>query len=288
MPAICPPSIRRITLYNGCTIAYTDEGEGRDTLVFIHGLGAYSGTWQKNTAALRQHFRCIAIDLPGNGHSATGDFPYTMDFFAHCLIDFIGRMNLRRVTLAGHSMGGQIALTAALLLPACCDRLVLCAPAGFETFSAHERLLYKASLDYLSWLSDHDQHIKHLVRTSFYRLPKDALSLEHKLSAMARRQPARHYKMMTDRCIAAMLAEPVIGRLHLVEQPVLTIFGEQDALIPNTLLHPVSTRRLAESGVRKLRHGTLHMIRNCGHFVQWECAARVNSLITDWMRQQPA
>ena len=279
-----PPPLHKAVLYNGSSIAYTDEGRGPQTLIFVHGLGAYSGTWQKNTMALSRHFRCIAIDLPGNGHSGTGDYPYTMDFFAHCLIDFIGRLGLERVTLVGHSMGGQIALTAALLMPACCDRIVLCAPAGFEIFTAHERIMYKASLDYMSWLSTNEQAIQHLVHSSFYKMPRDAARLKQSLAAIAGRQPARHYKMMTDRCIAAMLAEPVAARLGEIRHPVLVIFGMQDALIPNPLLHPISTEKLAKDGVRKLQSGTLHMIPNCGHFVMWECAAKVNGLITEWMR----
>lgn len=289
MPAtISPPYIQKTTLFNGCTVTYTDEGSGDDTLLFIHGLGTYSGTWQKNIATLQKHFRCIAIDLPGNGFSGTGDYPYSMDFFARSIIDFIGRMGLSRVTLVGHSMGGQIALTAALMLPACCDRLVLCAPAGFEAFTAHECMMYKASLDYMSWMSSNEHSIHHLVHTSFHKLPKDAGRLQNALLAIAREQPARHYKLMTDRCIAAMLAEPVVEKLALITQPVLVIFGERDALIPNTLLHPINTKQMATAGVRKLRHGTLHMIPDCGHFVQWECAAKVNSVIGEWMRKVTA
>ena len=146
-------------------------------------------------------------------------------------------------------------------------------------------MMYKASLNCVSWLTSNEQSIHHLVHTSFHKMPRDAARLQSSLLTIAQKQPARHYKMMTDRCIAAMLAEPVVEKLQYIAQPVLVIFGEQDALIPNTLLHPVSTRHLATSGVRKLRSGMLHMIRDCGHFVQWECATKVNSLIVDWMRQ---
>lgn len=288
LTAPCSLGFKQITLYNGCTIAYTDEGKGDETLVFIHGLGTYSGTWQKNVAGLCTRFRCIAIDLPGNGCSGTGDYPYSMDFFSRCIIDFIGRLGLQRVTLVGHSMGAQIAMTASLLLPACCDKLVLCAPAGFETFSLHERMMYKASVKYMSWLSTNEQAIWHLVHTGFYHMPKDAFYLSDELAKIAQKQPAGHYKMMTDRCISAMMAEPVAGRLHLLTQPVLVIFGGQDALIPNTLLHLTTTRKLAESSVKRLKRGTLHMIRSCGHFVQWECAKKVNILIATWVKSATA
>jgi pimeloyl-ACP methyl ester carboxylesterase len=272
-----------LTLFNGCTIAYTDEGSGPDTIFFIHGLGTYSGTWQKNIASLKSTHRCIAIDLPGNGHSGTGNYPYTMDFFAHCVIDAIGRLGLKHVTLAGHSMGGQIALTAALLAPQCCERLLLFAPAGFETFTAHEQMMYKASISYASWLTTNEGAIRHLVQAGFRNMPKDANKLSDTLTKLMHRQPARHYKMMTDKCIHAMLDEPVYDRLKKIEQPVLAIFGEDDALIPNTLLHPSTTKQVGAAGIKQLKHGVLKMVPRCGHFVQWECAAEVNKLVTDWL-----
>lgn len=286
--ATLPPGTKKITLYNGCKIAYRDEGTGDETIVFIHGLGLFNGTWQKNIEGLKERYRCVALDLPGNGYSEAGDYPYTMDFFARCIIDFIGRLGLRHVTLAGHSMGGQIAMTASLMLPACCDRIILFAPAGFERFAAHERLMFKASMDYLSWFTSHEQAMQQLVRSSFYHMPQDARTLENALIRIAAQQPARHYKTMTDRCIAAMLAEPVADKLQLLSPPVLVLFGEQDALIPNTLLHPISTKKLAESAVKKLKKGTLHVLPRCGHFIQWECADKVNTIIHDWISRTTA
>jgi len=279
------PVSHSLTLYNGCKISYTDEGDGPQTILFVHGLGAYNRTWIKNTEILQSHCRCIAIDLPGNGHSSTGDYPYTMEFFAHCLIDFIGRMKLQNVILAGHSMGGQIVLTAAIMEPSCCERIILFSPAGFETFSAHERMMYEASLKYLSMLTSNRQAIQHLIHTSFYQFPKDAERLESELIRIMEHQPGQHYKTMTDRCIAAMLAEPVFKKLHTIKQPTLIFFGEKDALIPNTLLHPGTTLRVAETGKKEFKHAKLVILKNCGHFVQWEKASLVNAAIQTWIQE---
>jgi pimeloyl-ACP methyl ester carboxylesterase len=211
-----------------------------------------------------------------------------MDFFARCVIDTIGRLGLKHVTLAGHSMGGQIALTAALLEPGCCERILLFAPAGFETFSSHEKMMYKTSITYGSWLTSDEGAIRHLVRAGFRNMPRDASKLSETLTKLMHKQPARHYKMMTDRCIHAMLEEPVFDRLKNIQQPVLAIFGEDDALIPNTLLHPTSTRQTAMAGIRQLKNGSLKMIPDCGHFVQWECAGVVNKIVNDWLASPAA
>jgi len=275
----CPPQLQFVELYNGCKVAYSDTGGTGPALLFVHGLGAYGGSWQKNTTALSNEFRCICLDLPGNGCSQTGDYPYTMDFFARSVIDFIGRLGLRNLTIVGHSMGAQISMTAVLMEPACCDRLVLCAPAGFERFSMQEQLMYNTSLSYMSWFSGNEQAIHQLIRVGFHKVPVDVATLLDTMTAIADNQPARHYKLMTERCITSMLAEPVYPRLGEIRQPALVIFGEQDAMIPNQLFHPLTTRKLAVSGVKRMQKAELIMLPNCGHMVMWECANAVNEAI---------
>jgi pimeloyl-ACP methyl ester carboxylesterase len=56
-------------------INYIDEGTGTTTLLMIHGLANYALGWKRNISELRKYYRCIAIDLPGNGLSEPGDFP---------------------------------------------------------------------------------------------------------------------------------------------------------------------------------------------------------------------
>lgn len=279
----CPPQLQFIELFNGCKVAYSDTATAGPTLLFVHGLGAYGGSWEKNTGPLSRNFRCISLDLPGNGCSQTGDYPYTMDFFARCLIDFIGRLGLKNITIVGHSMGAQIAMTAVLMEPRCCDKLVLCAPAGFEKFSAQERMMYNASLSYMSWFTGNEQAIHQLIRVGFHKLPVDVAELIDTMTSIADRQPVRHYKMMTERCINAMLDEPVYPRLGEITQPTLVLFGEQDAMIPNQLFHPLTTRKLAMSGVKRMQKAQLIMLPNCGHMVMWECANKVNEAIGTWL-----
>ena len=127
-----PYQTGELTLSNGCTVKYIDEGQGTETIFFIHGLANYALCWQRNIEALKANYRCIALDLPGNGLSDHGDYSYSIDFFAECAVEVIQSLQLKNVCLAGHSMGGQIAIAAALKYPTLVSRLILCAPAGFE------------------------------------------------------------------------------------------------------------------------------------------------------------
>ena len=277
-------TIHHIQLYNGCRVAYTDEGAGSQTILFIHGLATYGKSWMRNMEALKKNSRCIAIDLPGNGYSDGGDYPYTMAFFARSIIDFIGRLKLTNVCLAGHSMGGQIALTMLTEAPGCAERLLLCAPAGFEHFTDSDRMLYQQALQYSSWFSDDENSLRQTLRNSFYRFPQSAAVMVEELVKLMRAQPAVKYRKMIDHCVQAMLAEPVYASLSSIKQPTLILFGEQDALIPNKLLHPQSTRQVAEAGARALPNATLRLIPRCGHFLQWEKAEPVNGWVDKWLK----
>lgn len=264
-------------------MAYMDTGKGKHTLLFIHGLANYSAGWQHNMAALAKKYRCIAIDLPGNGLSENVATPYSITFFSKCITDFIGRMGLQQVTLVGHSMGGQIALKMLADTPGCAERLVLCAPAGFEQFSEMDKLMYQGSMQYMSWFSNDEFNLQETLRNSFYRFPKAAESMIGDLTAFLRRQQSSDYRRMIDQCVNSMLQEAVFDKLKTIQQPTLVMYGEMDGLIPNKIIHPVSTKEIGLQGTRQMPNATLEMIPQCGHFLQWEKAERVNELIMNWL-----
>ena len=61
-----------------------------------------------------------------------------MTYYAQVIKEFADKKGIENLVLVGHSMGGQIALTAALQYPDLVDKLVLIAPTGFETFNKGE------------------------------------------------------------------------------------------------------------------------------------------------------
>ncbi|MEN0006821.1 MAG: alpha/beta fold hydrolase, partial [Bacteroidota bacterium] len=134
-----PYEVHTLALDDTTTIAYVDEGEGSKTLLFVHGLGSYLRAWDKNISVLSKDYRCIAVDLPGYGKSSKGNYAFDMQFFAQALQQFIQQLDLKEITLVGHSMGGQIAMHVVLDEVAAVEKLVLLAPAGFEVFTDQEK-----------------------------------------------------------------------------------------------------------------------------------------------------
>jgi pimeloyl-ACP methyl ester carboxylesterase len=92
------------------------------------------------------------------------------------------------------------------------------------------------------------------------------------------------WRDMSLKSINGMLNEQVQQYLHNIEIPVLVIFGEQDRLIPNTLIHFGETPEgIAKKATALFPQGTYKLIKYAGHFVQMEKGEEVNRLIGDWL-----
>ncbi|MGW0769487.1 alpha/beta fold hydrolase [Streptomyces sp. NPDC002676] len=94
------------TTRDGVEIFYRDWGNGRP-VVFIHGWPLNGDAWQDQLKAVADSgFRGIAHDRRGHGRSTPVYDGYDFDTFADDLNDVITSLDLRDVTLVGHSMGG--------------------------------------------------------------------------------------------------------------------------------------------------------------------------------------
>jgi pimeloyl-ACP methyl ester carboxylesterase len=271
-----PYKTQQVALPGNVKISYIDEGSAEKTLLFIHGLANYALCWQKNIDYLRQFYRCIAIDLPGNGLSDRNEHSFGIPFFADCVYAFIQALGLKDLCIIGHSMGGMVAITTVTKYPQCADRLVLCAPAGFEKFTSLDKTLYYNTLQFLDFLSSDEHSLRNTIERSFYHLPEAAEGMIDELIKIMRTDTKHFYRKMLEGCIKSLLEDEVYDQLHLIKQPTLVIFGVHDGLIPNKLLHPVSTEKLATGAVKEIPGALLKMIPDSGHFVQWEKANEVN------------
>lgn len=275
---------RQINLSNGTTIAYTESGtQHKQVILFIHGLANYAAVWKYNISDLQRSFRCIAIDLPGNGHSGRNHTNYSIDFYAESVILFAKEMKLKQLTLAGHSMGGLIALKIALKGLPELKNLILLAPAGFEYYTPGESVLFKSAIAMGNFLNLDETQIAQSVRTSFYRQSEIAETIIRELSAIIQQNDRSRYRAMMEQSIHSMLDDDIFMHLKEITLPVLVFFGESDMLIPNRFLHPVSTRDIAVKGCAQLQHAKLITYADTGHFVQIEKAAAVNEAIQTFM-----
>lgn len=100
-------------LLRGLRVHYKEIGSG-PALVLVHGFLVNHREWLPVLPYLAPHFRCIVPDLPGFGASEKREpsaYPYTREAFAETVADLMSALSLTKAHVAGHSMGGGIALT---------------------------------------------------------------------------------------------------------------------------------------------------------------------------------
>lgn len=276
--------VKKMALSNETEIAYVEEGAGDQTLIFIHGLGSYLPAWNKNIPELSKHYRCIAIDLPGYGKSSKGNYEFSMTYYAQVIREFAAKKGLNQVVLVGHSMGGQIALTAALQYPDLVDKVVLIAPAGFETFNKGQRswLANVMTPDAVK-LTPYDQ-IRTNLAYNFYNMPDEAEFMFTDRVAMRTAEGFEGYCYAVSQSVKGMVDQPIFEFLPQIKQPALTIFGANDNLIPNRFLNPGKTEDVAKSGVSRMPAGELVMLEKTGHFAQFDKPNEVNAAIIQFLK----
>ena len=69
------------TTLHGRELAYREAGagEGKPTLLLIHGMAGSSGTWREMIPRLESSYHILAPDLPGHGESSLDFDDYSLD-----------------------------------------------------------------------------------------------------------------------------------------------------------------------------------------------------------------
>ncbi len=113
---------------DGLTIHYRAPHDPAERLgqrvLYVHGTGCNARVWDDHLAVIAETHTPVAIDLPGHGRSGGRGFRGMADY-AHVVMELAGALGWDRFVLAGHSMGGGIAITAALYYPERLAGLVL-------------------------------------------------------------------------------------------------------------------------------------------------------------------
>lgn len=124
----CTPRLRFRTIH-GYRRAYRIAGSGPAVLL-IHGIGDNSTTWTEVQTRLARRFTVVAPDLLGHGQSDKPRADYSVAAYANGMRDLLSVLDIDRVTVIGHSLGGGVAMQFAYQFPQFVDRLILVAAGG--------------------------------------------------------------------------------------------------------------------------------------------------------------
>lgn len=265
-------------------LAYIDEGISESVLLFVHGLGSYIKAWNKNIPELKKHFRCIALDLPGYGKSSKQIHNGSVSFYVGILNEFIAKLNLKNVSLVGHSMGGEITIAYTIKYPDQISNLILIAPAGFEIFYDQEIELLKKIISPEILFKTSNHQIRLNYQFNFFKMPLEAEDMiTDRISIKTDEEFFNHCTIVSN-SLFGLLTEPVFDHLKELNIPTLIFFGKNDLLIPNKSIHQTTTEEIALLGASKIKNSKVIMLEECGHFLQYEKPEQFNSQLISFLK----
>lgn len=201
--------------------------------MFVHGFQNDHTAWHPLVERLDENcYRFSSFDLLGCGASGNADTwqRCTIEEYGADLVALCERLALDRPVVFGHSLGGAIALSAALAQPGRFGGLVLVAPASTTGF---DFLPDEASFDALAYPSRQQQH--DLARTAFRRPPSEDYLRE--LMMVIDSASSEHIEGAA-RSMRTFTHQPDLAALDV---PSLLVCGDRDRHVP--LRNHLATQR---------------------------------------------
>lgn len=206
---------------NNITLSYERFGSG-GPLVLIHGYPLDHTIWNDVIPLLKNDFDLILPDLRGFGQSTTVETPYAMSDMADDLAGLLDHLKIEKAMLAGHSMGGYVALAFAKKYPQRVSGLGLIASQAAADSPEGKDRRYRTAADVAQ------KGIGVVVEAMTPKLSADVRVQAFVRALMEKQTPSAvmgALKAMAER-------EDLISHLSTVIFPVTLIHGNVDALIP--------------------------------------------------------
>jgi pimeloyl-ACP methyl ester carboxylesterase len=235
-------------------VYYETSGAGEPLLLLHGGFGTVED-FASQTPELAKHFRIIAFERPGNGHTADTSEPFSFETMAEVTVDFIEALRLGAVNLVGWSDGAIIALLVAVSRPDVVMRLVSVGGL-FDTKAQSE--------EDLNW-------IRSLTQESF---KKTASALVKRYDEASPDGPA-HFPVVIEKMKRLWLNEPNITREELakISTPTMVMAGDGEAIpIEHTL-----------ELFRSIKGAQLCVIPGTTHFLLSQKPDLANGAILDFL-----
>lgn len=260
---------KRDIVINGVRVRVVETGEG-DPLLLVHGWAASGKFWKNNVPELSNRYRCIVVDLPGYGESAKpANFAYTIENYGESLLGLLNALDLPKVSLMGHSMGGMISLDLALKHPDRVNKLILvCAPVqGKTALFPHARFLALPSIKEISFTLSRARSLRLFVSRSLGFIAKLDPELSEELALAT-------FESLFGSIISIVRTD-LSKRLKHLRAPALVCYSDGD---------PVIRYQQYEILLKGMARGCrFECFYGCGHYPMIERAEAFNNLIETFL-----
>jgi pimeloyl-ACP methyl ester carboxylesterase len=132
-------------------VHYEAYGRGQP-VILLHGwLGSW-GYWLRTMEALKNQYRCYALDFWGFGDSGKRRSSFQVSDFVDLVDQFMKRLGIESAPIVGHSMGGTVAISLALTKPECVQKVIVVgSPIVGDSLSIFLRLAGKPWIASIVW-----------------------------------------------------------------------------------------------------------------------------------------
>ena len=208
-------------------MAWFEAGRG-DPLVLVHGLADDHRAWRRSLPDLMLRHRVVLYDLRGHGQTTAGNPDGSLRQLGEDLVHLLDALDIERAHVAGFSLGGTIAMRAAIDHPDRVDRLVLVATSSRVGRSAaswyRERTAMVRNED--SWLRE---TLDRDTAEVYAQAPNE---LEEGL--LIRRQSTEDPRGYGNACaaMAALFEAPLDPELGRIKSPTLIVAANLDQHCP--------------------------------------------------------
>ena len=233
-------------------------GKGQP-LVMLHGFGASSYSFSKIIPALSKHFKIYAFDLKGFGASPKPDDNRYSVYDQALLVDrYLKKHHVEKVILLGHSYGGGVALSLALMDPERFSKLVLIDSASYD--QQLPKLIRWLKIPVLGklgfYLIPATVEVKESYKYAFYdnrKIPEDIV--KEYAGNLYKPNARKVYLQTVENLIPEDLKE-TSRRYKTIQIPTLILWGADDIVIRKEKAYRLH---------RDIPHSQLKIIPRCGH-----------------------
>lgn len=269
----------RFVSVDGIRLHYQEfGGPMAPPMVLVHGYTASLFVWKTVAPMLADAgFRVIAVDLVGFGYSEKPrGFEYSIESQARIVTRFLERLGIGQATIVGSSYGGAVAATIALDYPERVEKLVLVDAVINDDLKSHP-VLRLGALPGIGeimtpFVSDSRFFLRHRMHGTLAKANHHLIT-DERIEGVRRPllgADGHHSLLATSRNWSANRIE---RDAHLITQPTLIIWGEDDTVIP------IRDGYKLRDAVPDSR---LIVLRDCGHVPQEECSNSFATIVTQF------
>lgn len=254
---------------NDIEVSWFEVGRG-DALVLVHGLADDHRAWRRALPDLALRHRVVLYDLRGHGQTSLGEPDGTLRQLGDDLVGLMDAIGVDRAAVAGFSLGGTIAMRAAIDHPHRINRLALIATSS---------RVGRAAADWYRQRVEMVERNDPLLRETLDRDAADVYAeapAELEDGLLIRRQSTTDPRGYGNACaaMAALNAAPLDPEVHVIGAPTLIIASEKDRHCP-----PKAAAIIA-SGISGSR---LEILPDAGHAIPAEKPRELAGLINSFL-----